>query len=79
MRLLSLLVTLLVIGLLLYKQLGGQTSKPVADVPQSVSVGSLPNVPSRPEDVAKFGQQMDAFMQNSNADMERKLKQAEGN
>lgn len=73
MRMIFLLVVLLIIALVVTRQIGG----PSAPDPTSASVqtNQPPKVPTRPQDVQKFGQDMDKFVQDSAARRQQKIEE----
>lgn len=75
MRFVLLLIVLLVIGLLVNRQLGdpGSTEAMVSEPSAEMAV---PNIPTKPQDVPKFEQDMDAFMKANAAERARQLEQA---
>lgn len=64
MRMIFLLVVLLIIALLLTRQIGGTST--LAE-PTSAQANQSPHVPTRPQGVQQFGQDMDKFVQDSAA------------
>ncbi len=77
MRLISLLLAMLVILFVLYKQLGGSSESRVEHAPSGDSVG-VPQVPTRPQDVPAFKDRMDDFMQDAAEERARKIEEATG-
>lgn len=70
MRMIFLLVALLIIALLLTRQIGGPPAPEPATT--SLQANPPPKVPTRPQDVQRFGEDMDKFVQDS---AERRKKQ----
>lgn len=79
MRMVALLLALLVVGLLVARQLDGgapaQVQKPEAI--SDVAVPAVPVVPSRPQDVPKFEQQVEGYVNDLAAERAKQLEQAE--
>lgn len=76
MRLIGMLLALLIIGLLVYRQLAGSDVPPSPGVPVNTSV-DLPKVPSAPKDVPQFEQQMNDFMTETAEQRAKKLEELE--
>lgn len=71
MRLIILLAALLIVGLLIYRQVG--TSSPYkSEELKASSVDNAPQVPVQPQDVQQFGQDMNKYLNDAAAE---KLKQ----
>lgn len=62
MRLVLMLIALLIVGLLVYKQMGSQPP-PQSEAAQSASGPDTPAVPSNPNDIQQFRSDMDKYMQ----------------
>ena len=77
MRLIGLLAVLLVIGFLVYRQIGPD-STPRQD-PSSAGVdGDTPRVPTTANDLQRFDDEMNRFIRDAAADRERKSRDLEG-
>lgn len=66
MKLISLLIALLIIGGLIYKQLGNSASKQEQEIQALSESVDAPKVPTKPQDVNKFDSQMNDFMNQEN-------------
>ena len=79
MRLVVLLLALLVVGLLVARQLGGdapaQVQKPEAI--SDVAVPAVPAVPTRHQDVPGFERQVEGYVNDLAAERAKQLEQAE--
>lgn len=75
MKLTVLLIALLLVGLLIYKQMGSGSSHQAAEI-QAISSGQAPEIPTKPQDVKKFGAQMDAYMVDENQKRAAALEEA---
>jgi hypothetical protein len=64
MRILLLLIVLVVIGLTLARWLG-QSPPPAARVPLEAATSAAPAVPTRPQELKPFAQDLDRFMQDA--------------
>ena len=74
MQYIVILIALVLVGLLVQKQLTGAPDPKIEAVKQEAGV-EVPTVPSRPQDVQQFSQDMNKFMEQQNADQQQKLKQ----
>ena len=74
MRLIILLISLLIVGLLIYRQVGPVSSHKMEE-PAEYSESSAPKVPARPQDVQKFGQDITKFMNDAASDQAKKIDQ----
>ncbi len=70
MKFISLIITVIVIGLIAKQQL---TSNKDPKVTTSNDEVSIPKVPTAPEDVKKFEKDMNAFMLNANKQRNEEL------
>ena len=79
MRLVVLLLALLVVGLLVARQLGGGAPAQVQkqEAISDVAVPAMPTVPTRPQDVPKFEQQVEGYVNELAAERAKQLEQAE--
>ncbi len=77
MRLISLLLVMLAIMFVVYKQLGGSSESRVERAPNSDSV-DVPQVPTRPQDVPAFKERMNDFMQDAAEERAKKMEEATG-
>jgi hypothetical protein len=75
MRLIVLMASLLIAGLLIYHQVGPGSGH-LFEVPSETSNSSVPKVPARPQDVQKFGQDMSNFMNDAASDQARRIEQS---
>ena len=73
MRLIVMLVALLIVGLLIYKQMA-PVEKP-QDV-QATAAPDAPKIPTNPNDVKKFGDQMNEYVQSESARRAAELEDA---
>jgi hypothetical protein len=55
------LIVLLIVGLLMLKQMGSSSRQQTQEA-QAVSGSDVPRVPTNPNDVKKFGVQMNEYM-----------------
>ena len=80
MRMISMLLALLIIGLLVYKQLGGDAGKQAGATaqPAGVEAPAVPQVPTKPEDVKKFATQMNQFVEDEAKKRNSEIEAAEG-
>lgn len=72
MRMILLLLALLIVGLLVYQQLGGIPDRSI-DPPESEAGSQAPRVPQRPEDLPAFEREMQQFMQDSAEERRQRL------
>ncbi|MFO8003412.1 hypothetical protein [Thioalkalivibrio sp.] len=72
MRLILMLAALLIVGLLLYRQIGEVPDRAL-DVPAADSGAEVPRVPQRPQDLPVFEEQMHEFMQDAGEQRRRQL------
>ncbi len=72
MRLILMLTALLLVGLLLYRQLGDVQDSP-AITPTSDTHLEVPRVPQRVQDVPAFEQQMQNFMLETSEERRRQI------
>lgn len=79
MRMVVLLLALLVVGLLVARQLGGGAPAQVQkqEAMSDVAVPAMPAVPTRPQDVPKFEQQVEGYVNDLAAERVKQLEQAE--
>ncbi len=61
MRLVIILIALLLVGLLVYKQIGPREVQQ-SEALKELSNSSAPKVPTTPDDVKEFGTQMNEYM-----------------
>ena len=73
MRIILLLVVLTIIGLISTQWIGGKQSTPPAALPSPANSATLtpPPVPTRPQDLKQFEQDMNRFMQNAATQRDR--------
>ena len=76
MRLILLLAAVLIVGLLLYWQIGGIPDRSI-EVPAAGSGPEVPRVPQRPQDLPVFDEQMQQFMQDTGEQRRRQLEAGE--
>jgi len=74
MRLIILLVSLLIVGLLTYRQISPGASHTIEE-PDEYSSSRAPKVPVRPQDEQKFGQDMTRFMNDTASEQAKKINQ----
>ena len=72
MRMILLLLALLIVGLLVYQQLGGPPDRSI-EVPDGGAASQAPRVPQRPQDLPAFEQDMQQFMQDSAEERRQRL------
>ena len=72
MRMIVILLALLMVGLLVYQQLGGLSDRSI-DPPGGEAGAEVPRVPQRPQDLPAFEQQMHQFMQDSAEERRQRL------
>ncbi len=77
MRLIALLLVMLVILFVVYKQTGDVSNTQVMNTPKSYGV-NIPEAPSNPQDLQKFKGQMNDFIQDAAEDRKRKIEEATG-
>ena len=70
MRLIAMLISLLIVGLLVKHQLS--SAPPSGTTTVEGVAAPLPNVPQRPEDVKKFDNQINAFVIDADAARKKK-------
>lgn len=64
MKMISLLLTLAIVGFVVYKQLGGGSqSVPLAEDPAVAAGEKPPRVPNNPSQLGQFDAAMDGFME----------------
>ena len=76
MRLVVLLLALLVVGLLVARQLGGDAPAQV-EKPDAISDVAVPAVPVRPQDVPGFERQVEGYVNDLAAERAKQLEQVE--
>lgn len=74
MRMIAILAALLIVGLLIYKQMGTASAK--QEVP-TVSGSDTPQVPTDPKDVKQFETQMNDYMKDEAAKRAAAIEKAE--
>ena len=74
MRLIVLLVSILIVGLLIYRQVGPGTDHQIEE-PAEYSNSSAPKIPVKPQDVQKFGQDMGKYMNDAASDQAKRIDQ----
>jgi len=74
MRLIILLVSFLIVGLLIYRQIGPVASHKIEE-PAEYSNNNVPKVPVRPQDEQKFGQDISKFMNDAASEQAKKIDQ----
>ncbi|MFO8154025.1 hypothetical protein [Thioalkalivibrio sp.] len=72
MRMILMLLALLIVGLLVYRQLGGLSDRPSA-APDGATESQAPRVPQRPQDLPAFEQEMQQFMEDSAQERRQQL------
>ena len=72
MRMIVILLALLIVGLLVYQQLGGLPDRSI-DPEDSETGTEVPRVPQRAQDLPAFEQQMQQFMQDSAEERRQRL------
>ena len=72
MRMIVILLALLIVGLLVYQQLGGLPSRTIDPVDDETGP-EVPRVPQRPQDLPAFEQQKHQFMQDSAEERRQRL------
>jgi hypothetical protein len=72
MRMIVILLALLIVGLLVYQQLGGLPDRSI-DPAGSETGTEVPRVPQRAQDLPAFEQQMQQFMQDSAEERRQRL------
>lgn len=75
MRLILTLVAVLIIGLLVAKQLQSPAS---VDVAPAAANNELPSVPTRPQDVPQFEQDINNYINQAAEEQARKIEEATG-
>ena len=75
MRLIVLLISLLIVGLLTYRQVSPGASHGVEEPDEDTS-SHAPKVPVRPQDEQKFGQDMTRFMDDAAKEQAKKIDQS---
>lgn len=75
MQIVLLLVVLAIIGLVTVQWLGGKQPAPPPAPPASSQVTAPPPVPTRPQDVKAFEQDLNRFMDDAAMQRERQLKE----
>lgn len=76
MKLIAALIVLLIVGFLIYTQLGLGTAQ--KNEAQSISSPGAPKVPTTPGEVKQFGVQMNNYMKAEAAKRAAAMKKAEG-
>ncbi len=76
MRLIVILLALLVVGFLVYKQVGPRSDEQMQEA-QAVSGPNLPKVPTNPNEVKQFGTQMNDYMKEESAKRAAAIEAAE--
>ncbi|MCG9697397.1 hypothetical protein [Shewanella sp. Isolate11] len=78
MRMIGMLLALLIIGMLIYKQLGQgtQLSQQAAEINEA-STGNVPKVPVNPNEIEQFDKDMNQFMKEEAEKREKALKEAQ--
>ena len=77
MRFIGMLLVLLIIGLLIYKQLGTRTELS-PEVSELQSTSDIPKVPVNPNELEQFDKDMNQFMKDEAEKTAKALKEAEG-
>lgn len=72
MRMILILLSLLIVGLLVYQQIGGLPDRSI-DLPTGEAAVEIPRVPQRPQDLPAFEQQMQQFMHDSAEERRQRL------
>jgi len=76
MKLMSMLLTLLIVGYLVLQQIKPPAPE-VTTAQESQDEIEPPKVPTRPQDLPKFDHDMNTFMEESKEKLDRQLEQAE--
>lgn len=76
MKLIGILIALLILGLVVYKQIEPDT-RAHHELPKDVQHLDVPKVPTKPDQVEQFGQDMNAYMQDEGAKRAAALEDAE--
>lgn len=74
MRMIVMLVGLLLVGFIISKQLQSPSDTETAQ--QATSGSELPNVPTRPQDVPQFEQDINSFINQTNEEQTRQIDEA---
>ncbi len=72
MRMILLLLALLIVGLLVYQQLGGLPERSI-EPPEGEAASQAPRVPQHPQDLPAFERDMQQFMQDSAEERRQRL------
>ena len=74
MRLIILLVSLLIVGLLILRQVGTEPNSKVQEAAGTMP-GGAPKVPVKPQDVERFGQDLNKFVNDATSEQAKKIEQ----
>ena len=74
MRLIIILIVLLAVGLLVYRQLNHISPMESETLDDNISI-KAPAVPVKPQDVQKFGEQLNTFMEDAESERAKKIEQ----
>jgi len=77
MRLMLLLIALLIVGLLVNQQLSQTAREPQPQTGDQATSSELPQIPTRPQELQQFKQDMDNYMQDAAAERAEKLEKFE--
>ena len=61
MRMVVMLIALLIIGLLIYKQIDSDSIQPI-ETESTLSDSAPPKIPTKPDEIKKFDSQMNEYM-----------------
>ncbi|MFZ4790753.1 MAG: hypothetical protein ACOYMW_07665 [Candidatus Competibacteraceae bacterium] len=75
MQIVLLLVVLAIIGLVTVQWMGGKQPAPPPPPPASSQVAPPPTVPTRPQDLKAFEQDMNRFMQDTATQRDRQIQE----
>jgi hypothetical protein len=77
MKFLSLILVMLVVGVLAYKQLGGKPA-PALGQSSNVTAPTPPKVPTQPNELKAFEKNINAFVDEAAKEVAKKIEAAEG-
>ena len=72
MRLIILLASLLIVGVLVYRQVG--TGSKVQEATVTMPSG-VPRMPAKPQDVERFGKDLNKFVNDATSEQTKKIEQ----
>ena len=76
MRLIVMLIALLIVGFLIYKQMGSGSVQPPKEA-QAIAGSNAPKVPTNPNELNQFGTQMNEYMNKVAEDRAAAIEKAE--